>query len=257
MSTEEGTIENTFVQLKTAPTGGDGTVKFHAQMTDASGGDFEEWGFFYKESETDTAPSSTNKDDTVIANDPGTAPGSGEPVSFTHTSDKSLTRAKKNYFNAYLYDDDNSKYVYQNPTAEGTAPTGISFTIPNVDHKDIVGGLDPAVPGTFSVTLTGALEGDHETIAWDDTAFPRVQAGFKYRPVGGGPWISINKDGGWNEGPPLNWSATILDLSNNQQNYESSAWMEVKPYNSIGETELGTGLNIVIESATMRGSIDR
>ena len=67
MSTHSGEIQNTYVQLITAPSSGtNGTVKFHAQMTDASGGDFEEWGFFYKKSTTDVAVHTGNTID-----DPG------------------------------------------------------------------------------------------------------------------------------------------------------------------------------------------
>ena len=68
MSTN-GEITNTYVELI------DGTnVKFHATMADASGGDFDKWGFFYNDQvKPDDALADTPKD--VIADTNGGVPG--------------------------------------------------------------------------------------------------------------------------------------------------------------------------------------
>ena len=108
MSTHEGEIQNTYVQLITAPTSGtNGTVKFHAQMTDASGGDFEEWGFFYKKSTTDVAVDTGNTiagPGGIIADNPQTLPGSDDDEWFTRDAVVNAGRGDKYYFNAYLHD---------------------------------------------------------------------------------------------------------------------------------------------------------
>jgi len=224
MSTHSGEIQNTYVQLITAPSSGaNGTVKFHAQMTDASGGDFNKWGFFYKKSTTDVAVHTGNTiagPDGIVADNPQTLPGSDDDVWFTRDAVVNAGRGDKYYFNAYLHDTNGqspgAEYIFQNPTNEETAPTGTSFIIPNVDQ-------DAATIDTpFQVTLNGKLEEDLYS-----NAFPFVEAGFDYK-RDGDDWSAAITEGSasWDEGTAT-WTKTVQDLSNNQQ-YESRAWLKVK-----------------------------
>ena len=133
-----GRIQHTYVELTgcAEAVGGFHTtdrVKFHAKITDASSGHINEWGFFY--SKTETKPDHTNGATKLVVTDTGTSATGW--FSFETDAAAVTDFGEKYYVNAYLYDDDNSKYIYQGNAGNETAPDGKEYIIPNVDGPDV------------------------------------------------------------------------------------------------------------------------
>ena len=147
------------------------------------------------------------------------------------TDDADVTDfGEKYYVNAYLYDDDNSKYIYQGNAGNETAPDGKEYIIPNVDGADV--NNDTA----FTLVLDTDLEKDTgpQTEPFS-SAFPKVNAGIIYDHTsavhGTSPEMNAQTQNFGGGDVPPNWVTTINDLSNNHT-YKVRSWIEIKTHNA-------------------------